>query len=459
MTQKASTIISLVGNVALIEFPHEQPEINEIVKIERIPGANFMIYSSLTEKQYYGLLLSDVEGIKRGDIVTRTGEQLSVTVGSSLLGRVINMFGEPLDGEQAIATKTKHPIFAHSHTLRDTVVTEKLLETGIKVIDLFAPITKGGKIGLFGGAGVGKTILLTELLHNIVSEKNSSTVSVFAGVGERVREGQELLESLRERNILPQTSLVFGPMSENPAIRFLTGFAAVTIAENFRNTEQKDVLFFIDNIFRFAQAGNELSLLMNTLPSEDGYQATLNSEMARFHERLSSTKDHTITTVEAIYIPNDDLLDQAVQSVMPYLDSIVVLSRGLYQQGILPAIDILSSTSSVLTPAVVGQEHYDTAVAAQSVLKNAKALERIVTLVGESELSEKDRTFYRRAQKIQNYMTQNFFTTQSQTGKVGTSFAISDIVSDVKAILDGKYDEVAAEKFLFIGTLKELGHE
>jgi F-type H+-transporting ATPase subunit beta len=213
-----------------------------------------------------------------------------------------------------------------------------------------------------------------------------------------------------------------------------------------------------NNIFRFAQAGNELSLLMNTLPSEDGYQATLNSEMARFHERLSSTHTHTITTVEAIYVPNDDLLDQAVQSVMPYLDSIVVLSRSLYQQGILPAIDILSSTSSVLTEEIVGEEHYKTAVAAQSLLKNAKSLERVVALVGESELSESDKLSYRRAQKIQNYMTQNFFTTTAQTGKIGTSFARGDVVGDVKAIMEGLYDDVEPDAFLFIGTLKDLHH-
>jgi F-type H+-transporting ATPase subunit beta len=458
MTQDQATIISLEGNVALMRFPTTQPVMNEIVTLRSNPTAKFMIYRSGEENTFYALLLTDVTTITRGEEVTHTGEQLSVSVGEQLLGRVIDMFGNPLDGGPELKGLTRHSLFAPSKTLAETVVEETILETGIKVIDLFAPITKGGKIGLFGGAGVGKTILLTELMHNIVTEKNAQTISIFAGVGERVREGQELLESLRERNILPQTALVFGPMSENPAVRFLTGFAGVTIAEDIRDIVQKDVLFFIDNIFRFAQAGNELSLLMNTLPSEDGYQATLNSEMARFHERLSSTHTHTITTVEAIYVPNDDLLDQAVQSVMPYLDSIVVLSRSLYQQGILPAIDILSSTSSVLTEEIVGEEHYKTAVAAQSLLKNAKSLERVVALVGESELSESDKLSYRRAQKIQNYMTQNFFTTTAQTGKIGTSFARGDVVGDVKAIMEGLYDDVEPDAFLFIGTLKDLHH-
>lgn len=456
MNDTQPSIISLEGNVALMRFPSSQPLMNEVVTLEAKPEAKFMIYRSAEENTYYALLLTDTTDIKRGEVVRHSGEQLSVAIGEKVLGRVIDMFGQAIDGGDELTQTEKHSLFAPSKSLSETVVEENVLETGIKVIDLFAPVTKGGKIGLFGGAGVGKTILLTELMHNIVLEKNNQTISIFAGVGERIREGQELVESLREREILPQTALVFGPMSENPAVRFLTGFAGVTIAEDIRDNAQKDVLFFIDNIFRFAQAGNELSLLMNTLPSEDGYQATLNSEMARFHERLSSTSQHTITTVEAIYIPNDDLLDQAVQSVMPYLDSIVVLSRGLYQQGILPAVDILSSTSSVLTPETVGEDHYNTAVAAQSLLKEAKALERIVTLVGESELSEKDKLAYKRAQKIQNYMTQNFFTTESQTGRTGTSFTRSDIVNDVKAIIEGKYDSVEEDAFLFIGTLKEL---
>ena len=447
-------IISLQGQIIELQFSENQPHMFDVITLKSDPHTKFMIYRSSGEKTYFSLLLTESTELTRGDAVVNTEKPLSIKVGKEVLGHVINMFGDSLDGTKLPALSKELPLYRPPQSLDEIQVSQELLETGIKVIDLFAPITKGGKMGLFGGAGVGKTILLTELIHNVLA-KDEKYVSIFAGIGERIREGQELFEELKKSGALEKSSLVFGPMSENSAQRFLTGFAAVSLAEYFRDEENTDVLFFIDNIFRFAQAGNELSLLMNTLPSEDGYQATLNSEMATFHERLSSNK-RSITTVEAIYIPNDDLLDQAVQAVMPYLDSIIVISRDIYQQGLLPAVDILSSTSSALTPKIVGQDHYDTAITAQSLLKKATSLERIVTLVGEGELSAGDKVTYLRAKKLRNFMTQNFFVTKAQTGKEGTQINREQIVQDVKAIMEGKHDSVDAEKFLYISTLTDL---
>ncbi len=313
-------------------------------------------------------------------------------------------------------------------------------------------------MGLFGGAGVGKTLLLTEIMHNVVTIQQGNNASVFAGVGERTREGHELYGELKSRGILPYVSLVFGPMGENAAVRFLTGLAGVTLSEYFRDSG-KDVLFLIDNVFRLAQAGNELATLMNSIPSEDGYQATLSSEMANFHERLVSTNSGVISSIEAIYVPSDDLLDHGVQSIFPYLDSTVTLSRQVYQEGRLPAVDMLSSSSSALNPTVVGQQHYETAVKAQVMLKKAESLERMVALVGESELSPENQLLYRRVKKLRNFMTQNFFVAEEQTGRKGVFVPLKDTVDGVAAILSGKFDHVPDEKFSFIGSTTEIGTE
>jgi len=300
---------------------------------------------------------------------------------------------------------------------------------------------------------------LTEIIHNVIvlkKDEAGKNVSVFAGVGERTREGHELHQTLSDQKVLPSVSLVFGPMGENPAIRFLTAFTATTIAEYFRDVLKKDVLFFIDNVFRFAQAGNELAVLMNTIPSEDGYQATLASEMASFHERLVSVKGNSISTVEAIYVPNDDILDQGVQSIFPFLDSTVILSRTAYQGGFLPAIDLLSSTSANLNPELVGELHNEVAPRAQNLLKEVVEFERIVSLVGETELSPEDRLKYKRSSKLKNYMTQSFYVAQNQTGRAGVYVPRLTTVSDVNDIIGGKYDEVSEEKFMFIGSAKDL---
>ena len=407
---------------------------------------------------FYCLCLLETTNIYRGARVINTKEPITVPVGEGVLGRVMNIFGEQLDGLGEIKHSERRAIYGHYPSYADISTHQEILETGIKAIDFFSPIVSGGKIGLFGGSGVGKTLLLTEIIHNVIVLKKEAgrNVSVFAGVGERTREGHELHQTLKEQKVLPSVSLVFGPMGENPAVRFLTAFTATTVAEYFRDVLKKDVLFFIDNAFRFAQAGNELAVLMNTIPSEDGYQATLASEMAAFHERLVSSQGTSISTIETIYVPNDDILDQGVQAIFPFLDSTVILSRAVYQEGHLPAIDLISSTSANLNPEMVGELHNEMVPRAQSLLKEALELERIVSLVGEAELSPDDKLKYKRSLKLKNYMTQNFYVAQSQTGRPGVYVPRLTTVSDTNDIISGKYDDVSEEKFLFIGEAKEL---
>lgn len=449
-------IISIQGQIIEVEFFEDKPTPHDLLVLEKDQSVKMEVYASSGKSTFYCFALSPVHNISRGERVINTKETISIPVGKEVLGRVINVFGEPLDGGAPIVTKKKRGIYSDPPTYHETVTHQEILETGIKVIDLFSPFVKGGKIGLFGGAGVGKTLLLTEIIHNVVVLHKEETVSVFAGVGERSREGQELFETLKEKGVLNSVSLVFGPMGENPAIRFLTGFAGVTIAEYFRDEEKKNILFFIDNAFRFVQAGNELSTLMSVFPSEDGYQATLDSEMAAFHERLVSTKNGTIGTIEAIYIPSDDILDQGVQAIFPYLDSTVVLSRSVYQEGSLPAVDPLLSTSSALNPEIAGETHYEIALKAQSLFKKATSLDRIVSLVGESELSKDDQITYQRAKKLKNFMTQSFFVAESQTGRKGVHVPLKTTLNNVAEIMNGEVDSISEEKFLFVGSIAEI---
>ena len=452
-------IISIRGQVVEISFPGEKPSVHDIVVLEENPSIKFEVYTSSGQDTYYCILLTDSSILKRGANVINTHKPVTVPVGEEILGRVMDFFGTPIDGGSEIVSKVSWPIYRDAPPYEDIALQKEIFITGIKGLDLFCPIFKGGKIGLFGGAGVGKTILLTEIIHNIIqisgTDNDVKTLSVFAGIGERTREGQELYESLKVANILPFTSLVFGQMGENPAVRFLTGFTAATIAEYFRDIMKNNVLFFADNVFRLAQAGNELSLLMNMVPSEDSYQATLSSEMASFHERLASTHENTITTIEAIYVPNDDILDQGVQAILPYLDSSIILSRTIYQEGRLPAIDFLSSTSSALAPEFISELHYKTALQAQSTLKKAVSLERIVSLVGESELNPEDLTLFKRAKLLKNFMTQSFFTTEKQTGRKGVFVPLETTLKDTNDILSGVYDAVSEDKFMYIGSAEE----
>ena len=455
MTGQDGKVIGVKGQVVEVKFRKNVPEIHDILEVVDKPGLNLEVFSSSGVDTFYCFSLGSTNEIHRGSYVINTEKQISFPVGNHLLGRAVSVFGTPLDGGEKLNSKEFVAIHKRLDLEEDIVSHREILETGIKVVDLFAPLMKGGKMGLFGGAGVGKTMLLTEILHNIVGKKDKN-VSVFAGVGERSREGLELYQALSESGTLSKSTLIFGPMGENPAVRFLSAFSAVTLAEYYRDRLKNDVLFFIDNAFRFAQAGNELSTLMNIIPSEDGYQATLESEMASFHERLVSNKNAVISTVEAIYVPADDLLDHAVQAIFPYLESLIVLSRNVYQEGKLPAVDILASTSTALEPGIVSNMHYDVTLKAKNLLKREQALERIVSLVGESEISKDDRTAYRRAKKLRNFMTQRFFVAEGQKGQKGNYVPLKTTVEDTKNIIEGKFDRVPEEEFLYIGGVKEI---
>jgi F-type H+-transporting ATPase subunit beta len=449
-------IVSIKGHIIEVEFAAEKPKIHDIIVLEQDPESKMEVYGSSSSSTHYCLALTHIHTTHRGAVVINTGESITLPVGTELLGRIIDIFGTAQDGKGDILTNEKKPIFSHDFGLETVSQTKEILQTGIKAIDFFVPIIRGGKVGLFGGAGVGKTIILTEIIHNVVILHRENNVSVFAGVGERIREGQELYEALSQGGVLDAVSLIYGHMGENPAVRFRTPIAAVTLAEYFRDKMGKNVLFFIDNVFRFAQAGYELSTLMKTIPSEGGYQATLSSEMASFHERLISTTTNSITSFEAVYVPSDDITDYAVQSIFPYLDSSIVLSRSIYQEGRFPAIDLLSSTSSGLNSEFIGPLHYKTVLEAQSLLKKALAIERIVSLIGETELSSEDQTLYKRAKMLKNYMTQSFFVIENQTGRPGKYVNLQETISDVRSILDGKLDGHEPEKLLFIGSLKDL---
>src|SRR5579872_5991902 len=449
-------VVSVKGQIIEVEFLERKPQFNDVLVAKDDESVKMEVYRSATPTSFFCLALTGVTNLHHGSIVVSTEQPIRVPVGKEMLGRVINTLGEPQDGAGEIKAKEYKPIISKGISFANAAIPREVLETGIKTVDFFTPIVKGGKVGLFGGAGVGKTVIISEIIHNLVILNPEKNVSVFTGVGERTREGEELFTTLKESKVMQGVSLIYGSMGENPALRFRTAFTGVTIAEYYRDSMGKDVLFFIDNIFRFAQSGYELSTLMNAIPSEGGYQSTLTSEMASFHERLVSTHKNAITTFEAIYVPADDLTDAGVQAIFPYLDSNLILSRQVYQEGHFPAMDILASNSSSLNPDTVGEEHYQAAVEAQAILKKAKSLERIVSLIGESELSADDQTTYKRAKFITNYMTQNFAVVELQTGKKGVNVHLKETLADVKAILSGKVDTLDPDDLMFIGTLKDV---
>lgn len=450
-------VVSITGPVIEAVFDGNMPSVNEMCIADG--GIRTLAFStSPSPNGFYLFALEAEDKINRGMIVTATGKSMSIPVGPEMLGRVFDIFGDTIDGGPKIKTYETRDIFNWEVSYKDTIIKKEIWETGIKVIDFFSPLVKGGKTGIFGGAGVGKTILLTEIMHNIFTSDNGKdgkhdAVSVFAGVGERIREGQELFEELGEKKVLDRTALIYGLMGENAAVRVLAARAGAAISEYFREVAGKDVLFFIDNIFRFAQAGSELSTLMQNTPSEDGYQSSLASDMASFHERLVSTPRGIISSIEAIYVPSDDTLDQGVQSIYPHLDSVITLSRDVYQQGRFPAVDILSSGSSVLGAEYLGETHNQSIIDALSILKKADELERMVTLVGEGELSPENQLIYKRAKMIKNYMTQPFFVTSKQTGRDGKYVPLAKCVADVADIIRGRHDGVNPDEFLFIGGI------
>ncbi|TSC80197.1 MAG: F0F1 ATP synthase subunit beta [Parcubacteria group bacterium Gr01-1014_29] len=450
-------IISVRGQVAEAEFPDSKPRLRDLIVLADDTNIQMEVYSTSVRNTYFCFVLSSTARLHRGARVINTGTPISIPAGETVLGRVIDAFGNPIDSKGAIKTSDRIPIYKPALGYYEIILKKEIFDTGIKVVDFFCPLLKGGKLGLVGGAGVGKTSLLTELIHNVVIlREEENTVSIFAGVGERTREAHELLEVLTEKNVLSRVALVLGAMGEHPAIRFRAAFTAVALAEYFRDVMHKNVLFFIDNMYRFAQAGNELATVTETIPSEDGYQPTLASEMASIHERLISGRGNIISAVETIYVPNDDVLDQAVQSIFSYLDSTLVFSRDVYQKNLLPAIDILESHSSALDPQLVGEKHYDTAIKAQSLLNKATNLERIVTLIGESELTPEDRLQYKRANILRNYMTQPLYVLENQTSRKGTYVSRLETVEDVAKIIAGDFDSYAPEDFLYIGNTSGL---
>jgi F-type H+-transporting ATPase subunit beta len=398
--------------------------------------------------------MGSTDGLRRGVEVKDTGSHITVPVGPETLGRMFNVLGEPIDGMPAVHTKKRFSIHRPAPSFTDQSTETEVLETGIKVIDLICPILKGGKVGLFGGAGVGKTVIVKELIRNIATEHGG--YSVFAGVGERSREGNDLYYEMKDSGVLDKTALVFGQMNEPPGPRLRVVQSGLSMAEYFRDEEGRDVLLFIDNIFRFTQAGAELSALLGRIPSAVGYQPTLATEMGLIQERITSTKKGSITSVQAVYVPADDLTDPAPATTFGHLDSTIVLTRALSDLGIYPAVDPLDSTSTILTPSVVGQQHYDTARGVQKVLQRYKELQDIIAILGMEELSEEDKKSVTRARKIQRFLSQPFFVAETFTGIAGKFVTRADTVKSFQAILDGEYDDVPEQSFYMKGGIEEV---
>lgn len=453
---KTSTgkISQIVGVVVDVEFGDSKlPAIYNALKTK--VGSRQLVLEvaqHLSETTVRAIALSSTDGLRRGDAVTDTGAPISVPVGKETLGRMFNVIGEPIDGK-AMTAKQTAPIHKDPPALADQSGKVEILETGIKVIDLIAPITKGGKVGLFGGAGVGKTVLITELINNIAKQHGGT--SVFAGVGERTREGNDLYGEMKESGVLDKTSLVFGQMNEPPGARLRVGLSGLTIAEGFRD-EGKDVLLFIDNIFRFTQAGSEVSALLGRLPSAVGYQPNLAQEMGALQERITSTKKGSITSVQAVYVPADDLTDPAPATTFAHLDSTIVLSRALTELGLYPAVDPLDSSSTILDPEIIGEEHYNVAREIQRVLQRYKDLQDIIAILGMEELSDEDKQTVARARRIQRFLTQPFNVAEVFTGHKGVYVPLKDTIAGFREILDGKHDSKPESAFYMKGTIKEV---
>lgn len=449
-------ISQIIGTVVDVEFPEDNlPALYNALVIKK---GDVLITLEVAKHLGYGqvrtIALASTDGLTRGTAVTDTGAPISVPVGKEVLGKLFNVFGNQIDTSKKDTFAKRWPIHRPAPPLSEQSTKTEVFETGIKVIDLLAPFVRGGKIGLFGGAGVGKTVLLKELIRNVAEE--SGGVSVFAGVGERTREGNDLLLEMRESKVIDKAALIFGQMNEVPGARLRTPLAALTMAEYFRDEEGKDVLLFIDNIFRFSQAGAEVSALLGRMPSAVGYQSTLASEMGELQERITSTKRGAITSVQAIYVPADDITDPAPATVFSHLDSTIVLSRALTELGIYPAVDPLASTSSALDPTVVGQEHYNVAREVQKTLQRYSELQDIINLLGIEELSPEDKLAVSRARKIERFLSQPFFVAEVFSGIAGKYVKREDTISSFREILDGKHDEKPEDAFYMKGDISEV---
>lgn len=456
-TQKVKTngkIIQIVGVVIDIEFDGNLPAIYNALHVE-LGGKQLVmeVAQHLSKNAVRAVAMGPTDGLKRGASVTDSGSPISVPVGDATLGRMFNVVGEPIDGKPAPTRAKLASIHAEAPSLEDQSSKTEVFETGIKVIDLIAPIVKGGKVGLFGGAGVGKTVFIQELINNIA--KFHEGRSVFAGVGERTREGNDLYHEMMESGVLNKTALVFGQMNEPPGARLRVGLTGLTLAENFRD-QGTDVLLFIDNIFRFTQAGAEVSALLGRMPSAVGYQPNLATEMGGLQERITSTKKGSITSVQAVYVPADDLTDPAPATTFAHLDSTVVLSRSLTELGLYPAVDPLDSSSTMLDPEIVGKDHYEVAREVQRILQRYKDLQDIIAILGMEELSDDDKQLVARARRIQRFLTQPFFVAEVFTGSPGAYVPLQDTIKGFREILDGKHDDKGEQAFYMKGKIEEV---
>ncbi len=454
-------ITQIIGPIVDVQFPpNDLPEIYTALQVTN-PSINDKPWNLIIEvAQHLGestvrcVAMDSSDGLVRGTEVANTGAPIQVPVGKEVLGRIINVVGAPVDEMGPVNAKKTYPIHRAAPAFIDQSASVQTFETGIKVIDLMAPYSKGGKIGLFGGAGVGKTVLIMELINNVATHHGG--FSVFAGVGERTREGNDLWHEMKESGVLAKTSLVYGQMNEPPGARARVGLSGLTIAEYFRDEERQDVLLFIDNIFRFTQAGSEVSALLGRIPSAVGYQPTLSTDLGELQERITSTTKGSITSVQAIYVPADDLTDPAPATTFAHLDATTVLSRQIAELGIYPAVDPLDSTSRVLSPDIVGEEHYRIARDVQKVLQKYKDLQDIIAILGMDELSEEDKLTVSRARKIQRFLSQPFFVAAQFTGLEGKYVKLADTIRGFREILEGKHDDVPEQAFYLVGTIEEV---
>ncbi|KRL04168.1 F0F1 ATP synthase subunit beta [Liquorilactobacillus oeni] len=452
-------VIQVIGPVIDVQFPLSGtlPDINNALNVERKDGSDLVVEVTLElgDGVMRTIAMDSTDGIQRGANVEDTGSSISVPVGKETLGRVFNVLGQTIDGGKKFgADAQRNPIHRDVPPYDQLNTKIEILETGIKVIDLLAPYIKGGKIGLFGGAGVGKTVLIQELIHNIAQEHNG--ISVFTGVGERTREGNDLYFEMKESGVLEKTAMVFGQMNEPPGARMRVALTGLTIAEYFRDTEGQDVLLFIDNIFRFTQAGSEVSALLGRIPSAVGYQPTLATEMGQLQERITSTQKGSVTSIQAVYVPADDYTDPAPATTFAHLDATTNLERSLTQQGIYPAVDPLASTSSALSPEIVGEEHYKIATEVQHVLQRYRELQDIISILGMDELSDEEKVIVARARRIQFFLSQNFHVAEQFTGVPGSYVPVKETVKGFKEILEGKYDDLPEDAFRAVGRIEEV---
>jgi len=459
MSQNTGKITQIIGPVVDVSFAGELPEIYTALEVFREEGGKKHRVVLEVQQQLEGniartVAMDSTDGLARNMEVVDTAKPISVPVGKNTLGRMFNLLGEPLDEKDPVQSEKRYPIHRKAPSFEEQSTKTEILETGIKVIDLICPILKGGKVGLFGGAGVGKTVVIQELIRNIAQEHGG--YSVFAGVGERTREGNDLYHEMKESGVLDKTALVFGQMNEPPGARARVALSGLAMAEYFRDEEKQDLLFFIDNIFRFTQAGSEVSALLGRIPSAVGYQPTLATEMGELQERITSTKQGSITSVQAVYVPADDLTDPAPATTFAHLDSTVVLARSLAELGIYPAVDPLDSNSTILDPHYVGQEHYDVARGVQKILQRYKDLQDIIAILGMEELSDEDKQIVSRARKVQKYLSQPFFVAETFTGTAGQYVPVKDTIRGFKAILEGEYDTVSEQEFYMKGSIDQV---